>query len=99
MQGRAHVVEHLEDVKDLSTDYSSMKEIWKDSIQASEQELKEREEEQASQMDVEETWIVCYKCVLNSIGDFTFFESNYIKDSYIQNTIASETPDHTLFSS
>ena len=61
LQGRAHVVEHLADVKDLSTDYSSMKEIWKDAIQASEQELKEREEEKATEMEVEESSFVCSK--------------------------------------
>lgn len=38
-----------------------MKEIWKDAIQASEQELKEREEEKAEEMDVEESYFVCSK--------------------------------------
>lgn len=59
MQGRAHVVEHLDDVAEVIADYSSMKEIWKDEIKASEQELAERNEEKEDEMDVEETFLVC----------------------------------------
>lgn len=44
-----------------------MKEIWKDAIQASEQELKEREEEKAVEMDVEESYFVCSKWILDFI--------------------------------
>ena len=38
-----------------------MKEIWKDAIQASEQELKEREDEKATEMEVEESSFVYSK--------------------------------------
>ena len=44
-----------------------MKEIWKDAIQASEQELKEREEEKATEMEVEESYCVCSKWILDFI--------------------------------
>lgn len=54
MQGRAHVVEHLEDISEIITDYSSMKETWKDAIRASEQEMEDRMQEKQNEMDVEE---------------------------------------------
>ena len=58
-----------------------MKEIWKDAIQASEQELKEREEEKATEMEVEESSFVCSKLVLNFFPIIIlllkyYFESN-----------------------
>ena len=47
MQGRAHVVENLNAVDTQFVDYSSVREIWKKEIEASEFELQERKEEES----------------------------------------------------
>ena len=47
MQGRAHVVEKLNAVDTQFVDYSSVREIWKKEIEASEFELQERKEEES----------------------------------------------------
>lgn len=47
MQGRAHVVENLNAVDTQFVDYSSIREIWKKEIEASEFELQERKEEES----------------------------------------------------
>ncbi|CBK21602.2 uncharacterized protein [Blastocystis hominis] len=47
LQGRAHVVENLNAVDTQFVDYSSVREIWKKEIEASEFELQERKEEES----------------------------------------------------
>lgn len=75
MQGRAHVVEDLSAVDTQFVDYSSVRDIWKKEIEASECELQERKEEESvaakaaaaniERIDdkrlahMEEEWIVC----------------------------------------
>lgn len=90
-------MEHLEDVKDLSTDYSSMKEIWKDAIQASEQELKEREEEKAVEMDVEESYFVCSKWILDFITIIILLLKYYFEQKETEYYLPVKRPLITLF--